>query len=375
MQVDLAIIGGGIAGITLQEKATQKGISSLIIDNPNHQGSSWAAGALIHPLVFKRLTLAWPGLSYCKSAVQFYSQTAPTHWHPIPIYRRISSQAEFDQWNSKRHDPEFATILGPITDHILDTIGHYQAALNQTTIQSDYGFGSVMLGGWLDIENYLIEKKTHYQSLGMWANSFLTRSSIDTQDQIITLPDSKQTIQYKDLVLATGISDPGWHDLVPEPVKSRFVNQGFYGVKGDCIDLYLPELSLTSIVLGSVFILPLGNNMFRVGSTYQREYANNEPDLHQAYELCSSLEPIIQLDSSVLMTRIKHHRAGIRPATRDRRPYLGSLGNHLWAYNGLGTRGLLIAPHVADVFLSHLDAGESIPEEWSLHRIEDQMYQ
>jgi glycine oxidase len=368
-QVDLVIIGGGIAGITLQEKATQRGKTSIIIDNPNHQGSSWSAGALLHPLVFKRLTLAWPGLSHCEFALGFYSITAPTHWHQISIFRRISTQAEIDQWNSKRNDPDFTPILGPIIEKLPDTRGHNQNVLNQISIQSEFGFGPVMVGGWLDIENYLIEKKSHLESLGLWINSKLTASSIDTKSRVITLPGSHITIQYRDLVLATGISDPAWHNLIPEPVKSRLMNQGFYGVKGDCIDLYLPELSLNSVVLSSVFILPLGNNLFRIGSTYQREYTNNEPELNQAYELCLALESFVKFDASVLLERIKHHRAGIRPATRDRRPYLGTLGNNLWAYNGLGTRGLLIAPHVADVFLNHLDTGAPIPDQWSLERI------
>jgi len=369
--VDLVIIGGGLAGITLYETALSRGLSCLILDNPDHSGSSWASGALLHPLVFKKLTIAWPGLEACKSSIEFYQHIAPNSWHPLLIYRRIANQNEFDQWKKKALDPYFSQILGPLSSDYPFLQTKPRSARESQLISSTFGFGRVQIGGWLDVETFLSETKSLLERKGEWIQAEIKPTDLEINHQLVLLPKSKRILHYNHLILATGISDPAWKQLLPKPWDSKLSTQGFYGVKGDCIDLYLPELALDDILLGPVFLIPLGQGYLRVGSTYQREFLDDTPENSQALELCTQLEAFIHIDRNLLMNRIQNHRAGIRPATKDRRPYLGQVANHLWVYNGLGTRGLLVAPYLARLFVDHLVNGTQIPNEFSLDRIQN----
>jgi glycine/D-amino acid oxidase-like deaminating enzyme len=64
-----------------------------------------------------------------------------------------------------------------------------------------------------------------------------------------------------------------------------------------------------------------------------------------------------------LPAEIVDHQAGVRPASRDRRPILGQ--NIL---NGLGSRGVLLAPWCATHLVDHLLAGRPIDPEVNASR-------
>jgi len=63
--------------------------------------------------------------------------------------------------------------------------------------------------------------------------------------------------------------------------------------------------------------------------------------------------------------------AGIRPTTRDRRPFLGSLTDNqqLFFFNGLGTRGITAAPSLAKVLFNFTENSIEIPKEINIRRI------
>ena len=51
------------------------------------------------------------------------------------------------------------------------------------------------------------------------------------------------------------------------------------------------------------------------------------------------------------------HRAGVRPTVKDRRPLIGTHPKHkiLHIFNGLGTRGIMIAPELAPILYNHIE--------------------
>ena len=59
------------------------------------------------------------------------------------------------------------------------------------------------------------------------------------------------------------------------------------------------------------------------------------------------------------------HTAGVRPASRDRRPIIGTVKDHsrLAVLNGLGARGVLLAPWSAQHLIAHLFDGAALDPE------------
>ena len=60
---------------------------------------------------------------------------------------------------------------------------------------------------------------------------------------------------------------------------------------------------------------------------------------------------------------VVHHGAGIRPTVIDRRPLLGvhPLEKRLFIFNGLGTRGLLMGPLLADWLYRFIEENKELP--------------
>jgi glycine/D-amino acid oxidase-like deaminating enzyme len=62
--------------------------------------------------------------------------------------------------------------------------------------------------------------------------------------------------------------------------------------------------------------------------------------------------------------------AGVRPASRDRRPIIGEHPIHkkLWCYNGLGAKGLLLAPQISKWLLGKMFNNQNFPEDIDIKR-------
>jgi glycine/D-amino acid oxidase-like deaminating enzyme len=142
---------------------------------------------------------------------------------------------------------------------------------------------------------------------------------------------------------------------------SGFFADSFYGmalpfklVKGEIITVRIPNLNLEPILMKGVFIVPLGNDLYRVGATYDWELSNLSPTTEGKTKLSDELKKITLLPFEVI-----DHMAGIRPASKDRRPVIGKLplkNDHHSAYifNGFGTKGISLIPYYADHFIDHL---------------------
>jgi glycine/D-amino acid oxidase-like deaminating enzyme len=116
------------------------------------------------------------------------------------------------------------------------------------------------------------------------------------------------------------------------------------GTKGELFIIKAPNLDLNVIVNTSIFIIPLGNNLFKIGATYHWDDKTNQPTENGKNELIAKLNEIITCDYEII-----EHSAGVRPTVKDRRPLLGTHPKHknLHILNGLGTRGVMLAPSMA----------------------------
>ena len=69
--------------------------------------------------------------------------------------------------------------------------------------------------------------------------------------------------------------------------------------------------------------------------------------------------------------RITNHEASIRPSTFDRRPLIGSHKKlkNLYILNGLGTRGILLAPYMSQCLINNIYKDIPIPNEININRL------
>ena len=121
--------------------------------------------------------------------------------------------------------------------------------------------------------------------------------------------------------------------------------------KGEVLQVVTPELAENFILTKKVFVLPVGNHRFKVGSTYEWKDLSELPTQKGKRSIIERFEKLVAVDYAV-----EQHWAGIRPAVSDRRPVLGVHPKYrnLSVFNGLGTKGVMLAPYFAEEMVKHL---------------------
>ncbi|HLP33312.1 MAG TPA: FAD-dependent oxidoreductase, partial [Bacteroidia bacterium] len=139
-------------------------------------------------------------------------------------------------------------------------------------------------------------------------------------------------------------------------------------VKGEIITLHAPELKLRHIIKQQNWIIPVGNDYYKVGATFDFNHVNNQPTPEGKKQLTDVFERFFTVPFTVV-----NHKAAIRPAMHDRRPVMGEHPTHkgLFLFNGMGAKGVTLVPYWSKCFLTHLSTGQLIPKEVSVNRFVD----
>jgi glycine/D-amino acid oxidase-like deaminating enzyme len=191
-------------------------------------------------------------------------------------------------------------------------------------------------GFWIDAQVFISESHKY-----LAAQQSLI---IDTLSPDNFNPDTLefQGVKYDEVVMALGYKNdqvPWFAEVPVNPTKGQLLT-----VKWD------NPLRNTSLHR-KAFALPVGDNLFRIGSTYEWNNTSLEPT-PEGRELILSNARSITNDSLEVIA----HNSGIRPASPDRRPMVGKhpAFDHLYIFNGLGAKGYMLAPSLAEMLSNTL---------------------
>jgi glycine oxidase len=329
--IDYIIVGNGLAGISFAEIALQNNKSIFVFDN-NSQPSSRVAGGLYNPVVLKRFSEVWKAKEQIDFAFPFYhiiqNKLNIVFDFEIPILRKLFSIEEQNNWFQAADKPN----LTPFLDEKLVTKSY-------KNIASPFHYGKVNHTGYLNI-SILIEAYSNYL---ISLNSFSTESFDYSQIEFLENGIQYKNIKAKNIIFAEGFglhANPYFNDL---PLD---------GTKGELLIIKAPNLDLDVVVKSSVFILPIGNDLYKVGATYDWSDKTNNPTETGKQELVEKLSDLISCDFEIVQ-----HFAGVRPTVKDRRPLVGTHPVHsqLHVLNGLGTRGVMLGPYLANQLFQYIE--------------------
>ena len=119
------------------------------------------------------------------------------------------------------------------------------------------------------------------------------------------------------------------------------------------------------VIKSSVFIIPMGNDLYRVGATYKWKDKSNSPTEECKQELLQKLDTFLKCPYEVI-----DHVAGIRPTVSDRKPLVGRHPKHenVFLLNGLGSRGVMIAPMASQQLFAFIENNVALEPEMDLSR-------
>jgi glycine/D-amino acid oxidase-like deaminating enzyme len=342
--IDVLIVGSGISGCNLYLELLKRGKSVHMISHGKLASSSVAAG-VYNPTVLKRFSPVWNGELQMNVAAQTYDHIEnlldTKLVHPISIWRRLHDAKEAKTWVNKSKRDDLSRFMN--SEVVTTTIDG---------IDSEHGFGEVLETGWLDTIKFMESTIEHAKA----ANCF-TQAEFD-HDALLIEQDhiSHHALIARHVVFADGFG------LLHNPLFNYLPMQGN---KGEVLTIKVPGLHLDHIIKSSVFLMPYKEDLFWVGATYNRDDLTYEPTEDGIKFLTSRLERFLKLPYEIV-----DHKAGIRPTTDDRRPFLGAHSIHKRAlvFNGMGSRAVLVAPWAAQLLCDYVYEDLNLPEEICISR-------
>lgn len=329
--VDYLIIGQGIAGTFLSYYLEQENKSYVLIDRNDRSSPSRIAAGIINPVTGRRMVKAWmidELLPLCwkeysalgtQLGVTAISQKSVIDFFPNPFMREsfLKRIQESDQYV-----------------HAFAEQNHFNTEFNY-----EFGCGEIRPAYIVHAETILPAWRDHLRAKNALREEAFSVEALDITENGIRYDD----ITASGIIFCDGAggADNPWFKQLP-----------FAPNKGEALIVEIPGLTPHHIYKKSMTLAPLDKpDLFWIGSVYQWDFENAEPSEAFRNQAQSVLKEWVRLPFTV-----RDHVAGVRPATLERRPFVGTHPSfpNVSILNGMGTKGFSLAPFFAKQLVDHL---------------------
>lgn len=344
MQVDYLIIGQGISGTWLSYYLQKTNKTFLVFDNNQLNSASRIAAGMISPVTGRRIVKTWmidELLAFIVPAyeelgnrlgIKAIEQKSLIDFHPTP-----QMKLAFDE-----RVKENAEFLFQPKDQKLYT----------TTFNDDFGLGEVN-------PCYVVNLNEIMQA---WKKKLLSDNQLVEEDfEIDKLQQTEKGVSYenvkaKKIIFCDGISaaQNPFFKVLPFALN-----------KGEAILIEAAGIPSTHIFKKGMMLTAVQNNLYWIGSNYLWEFPDDRPT-----EQFRRQTELLLKNWLKVSYRIVDHKASIRPANIERRPFVGfhPVYKNIGILNGMGTKGCSLAPFFAHQLAAHLISEEEILSEADIKR-------
>jgi glycine/D-amino acid oxidase-like deaminating enzyme len=335
---DYLIIGQGVAGTSLAWHLLDAGKTIRIAGDSNLPSSSKVAAGIFNPLTGKKLVKTWLADALFPYASAFYTnlekRLEASFFHSTSIFRPFRSIEEQNTYLARTADPAIFPYVRQ----------HAQTIDLKEYVDAAYGGLEVIQSGWIDLPVFLNNSKDFFTENGLYAEERFHANELNIQEENIIWKDRT----YGKVIFCQGFMahENAFFNWLP-----------FTPVKGQILEIATERALKPNIINQGIFILPLSESRARVGATYSWDPLDWEPTAEATAELEEKLKAILKVPY-----QIESETAGIRPSVKDRRPLIGIHPEHsnVAIFNGLGTKGVTLAPFFANQFVQHLENGKEL---------------
>ncbi|MCA9393945.1 MAG: FAD-binding oxidoreductase [Candidatus Omnitrophica bacterium] len=333
------IIGQGIAGSSLAYHLLKAGARVVIVDHHHHESSSVVSTGILNPLSGKRFALT-PGYDqYFAAATEFYADAAKlfseTFFEPMPVVRLLRSKSEGDKLQRKIE-------TGEISDYIFKQYspGHFQSLLCDDQGAVEIRHGGVchtsrlmeVLKQYFIRKGCLVNERFYYDEIGFSADGAIYQG--EEFDKVIFCEGYKAQFNP-------------W-----------FQHLNFKSIKGEVLRVRMGRRDISRrVLLRGTWLAPSTGDLWAAGGSAATDELDGLPTAAGHDTIMDGLKNIIHTDAEVL-----HHQAAVRPFLNHQNPIveLHPRFPQMAIFNGLGSKGFLVAPWLAKHFAANL-TGEQQP--------------
>ena len=346
MKTDVLIVGQGICGTFLSWYLEKAGLSFIMIDEARPQTASKSAAGLINPVTGRRLVTTWmidelmpfAGGAYGEMGAalgaEFMTGVEVVDFFPTPQMRL----AFVDRL---KEDPGYLQL--PADENFFNDAFHYEL-----------GYGLISPCYLIDLPGLLGARRRRLRGQGLlWEERFYREE----------LTVDEAGICYREHTADRII----FCDGIESAVNPYFSKLPFAPNKGEALILEIPGLA-AGVYKKGMTLAPWGTGMdpvptgtgkdlFWLGSSYEWSFGHDQPTDGFRQRAEASLREWLKLPFRVL-----DHIASVRPATLERRPFVGfhPLQPAVGILNGMGTKGCSLAPYFANQLVENILNGTAI---------------
>ncbi|NMM48671.1 NAD(P)/FAD-dependent oxidoreductase [Marinigracilibium pacificum] len=340
----ILIIGQGLAGTILALQLIEKNQDVTIVRSAGNQGSSWVAGGIINPITGRKMVKTWNADILFPELKNFYSRWETglgiKFLYDRNIYRPFPEMSDLNDWLAKYDDDEYSDYIENVERKPL---------LEDLLINP---FGGLMLknSGYLDIPQFLMKSREYLNAKAKIIESEFSFDDVAAGQTILW-----NGLEYDSIILCRG---------AVEKDSSVFGWLPFRPNKGEVLTVS-SDIELDFGVTKGKFFMPIGNGKYRLGATYDNHYKNEEITEEAKSSILEGFSSFMKLKP-----KVEEQKAGIRPATKDRRPIVGKHPelNNVFILNGLGAKGVSLAPWCAKELINLILENKPVEDQVNINR-------
>jgi len=323
----------------------ESGHKVSIVSSKEIPSSSKVAAGLFNPVVFKRLVPSWRAHEFIPILKHKYTYLEDLlrakFLYSVPLSKLIETQNELELWLKKKGNDELKMFVKDDIEKV-----------HISGIDQELQMGGIEEAGYVDLKAFLDAAFIYFQK-----NAKVVQEDFDfSQLSLVTGNPEYRGIEYDALIFCEGyhVHQNPYFSFLP-----------FKPVNGDVLTLKIPSYQYAKCFNKNFFLLPLHDGNYRLGATYNWSNLVFETNDDAKNELLSRVQQYIKGEITVVQ-----HEAGVRPSSNDRRPILGAhpQQKNIYIFNGLGAKGVMLAPYFAQQLAAHITQGKTIEKEVSVER-------
>jgi glycine oxidase len=335
-EVDYIIVGQGLAGSCLAVQMLNRGRTFMVIDLPEENTCTVVAAGLFNPVTGQHLVKTWLGDTLFPYLHQFYSrcenEAGTKFFYPMSLYRPFGSIEEQNEWMGRSADPTYRAIIESIfTQPAFDGV------------RDHYGGLLLKQCGYINTALFVQCVREKVAGRGFYRHGHFDAAKLEVSTDGVFYED----IKASRVIFCEGpkvLANP-WFNKLPIRV-----------LKGETIRIKCDYRKHVILNRGVYMVPGKEEGEWRVGSTYNLTDTTMGSTLPAKQELEQKLKDLIRFPYEVT-----GQDWGFRPTTVDRRPILGKHPKfeQLVIFNGLGTKGVSLAPYFSEVLLHWMENSAS----------------
>jgi len=328
---NILIVGQGLAGTVLSYKLWQEEISHKVLDNKHKNAATPAAAGIINPITGRNYVKSWRIDQLLPAVIDTYASIGKhlnaSYYREINILRSLHTPAQQNKWYSAVDKPGYSDYIDEQSE---------KTDYDDITVQAK-AYGEVQKSLQVDIGRIAIDYRQFLIDNDMYLHADLDYSDIVVNTDGVVYSDQ----QYDLVIFCEGYR--AIHNPFFDPVNFR-------PAKGEAFTIKIDREQPDKILRDDIFIAPIADQKYWTGGTYVWKFEDDSPTETFRSNWTEKLDSLIKIPYEII-----DHKAGVRPSTKDRRPFLGISkdSDSIYMFNGMGTKGTSLVPYWAEHLIAH----------------------